>query len=106
MADADGKRMSEKNSFILYADYWQHLQLLSMEERGELITAIFHYIESGVLPDFPGGLMMAFSFIRAQIDRDQEKWEEVKHARSEAGKLGGAPTGNQNARKQPKQPNA
>lgn len=80
--------MNEKTSFILYSDYWQHLEILTDEERGRLITAIFAYVRTGEVIEISGGAKMAFSFIRSQIDRDTQKWEEVKNARSEAGKKG------------------
>jgi len=35
------------------------------------------------------GLKVAFSFIRADLDRDHVKWEETKAKRIEAGRLGG-----------------
>jgi len=80
--------MEGKASFILYTDYWDHLELLNVEERGELITAIFAYVRHGALPEFSGGLKMAFSFIRTQLDRDKTKWETTKLVRSKAGKKG------------------
>ena len=81
--------MGEKNSFILYTDYWRHIELLDRAQRGDLITAIFTYVQTGALPLFDSDAsMMAFSFIRAQLDRDAEKWEEERRKRSEAGKRG------------------
>ena len=35
--------MAGKNSFVLYVEYLQNIELLSMEQRGELFTAIMHY---------------------------------------------------------------
>lgn len=67
-----------KNSFILYHDYEEHIKLLSNEQRGVLLTALFAYSRSGKLPAFDRdpALAMAFSFIRATIDRDNEKYQE------------------------------
>ncbi|MBA1336758.1 MAG: hypothetical protein HPY66_3194 [Firmicutes bacterium] len=69
--------MNRKKSFILYHDYRQHLELLSDEEKGKLLMALFEYSEDGVIPDFDGMLKMAFSFIKAQIDRDAAKYAAV-----------------------------
>lgn len=79
-----------KNAFILYTDYWEHIEMLSMEERGELFTAIFNYANDGNVPELPGAAKMAFSFIRKQLDRDISKWEEKRRERSESGKKGAA----------------
>ena len=44
-------------------------------------------------------MMMAFRFIQNDIDRNQTKYLEIKQKRSEAGRKGGAPIGNNNASK-------
>lgn len=77
--------------FLLFYDYRQHLALLSDEERGRLLMALIDYGEKGIEPEVDGALMMAFSFIRAQIDRDRAKYEEKCRKRREAGKQGGRP---------------
>ena len=69
--------MKRKKGFLLYNDYYEHIKLLSNEEVGLLTIALFEYAESKKLPNFEGGLAMAFSFIRAQMDRDGEKYEET-----------------------------
>jgi hypothetical protein len=58
------------------------------------------YSATGELPDFTDAMLkFAFSMFRGQLDRDAEKYEEVCQKRSENGKKGGAPKGNQNAAK-------
>lgn len=69
--------MAEKKSFLIYMDCEQHLQLLSNEERGELFMALFGYAKRGKIPEFDGMLKMAFSFIKAQMDRDIERYEAI-----------------------------
>jgi len=66
-----------KNSFIIYYDYAEHFALLSDEELGRLIRAMFLYDKDGTLPQFDGMLKMAFSFIKTQLDIDKEKFEKV-----------------------------
>lgn len=88
-----------KNSFVLYTDYFEHFSLLSLEQQGLLINAIFKYQLGEELPEMDMGLKMAFSFIKAQLDRDNEKYENTCEERRKAGEKGGAPKGNQNARK-------
>ena len=79
-----------KDSFVLYTKYSEQLDLLTMEQRGELITAIFEYMK-GNDPNIDGVVAMAFSFIKTQLDADTEKYEEVCRKRAEAGKMGGRP---------------
>ncbi len=78
-----------KNSFLLYTDYLQHMELMSMEQRGQFITAIMCY-ESGVdIPEMDGIVQMAFSFVKAQLDRDSEQYQKTLEAKREAGRKGG-----------------
>jgi hypothetical protein len=80
-----------KKSFVLYYDYRNHLALLSDEERGRLLMALLDYAENGKEPDLAGAALMAFSFIRSQMDRDAAKYAETVQKRREAGKQGGRP---------------
>ena len=76
----------------MYTDYQEHIKLLNMEQRGYLLTAIMSYASEGTMPNMDGMTQMAFSFIKAQMDRDNEKYEKTVEKRREAGKLGGRPT--------------
>ena len=78
-----------KNSFVMYTDYQEQLELLTMEQRGYLLTAIMAYVSGDQMPEMDGVTKMAFSFIRADIDRDNEKWKKTVEARKEAGHKGG-----------------
>lgn len=77
-----------KNSFLLYTDYKKHIDLLPLEEKGKLLDAIFNYAE-GIEVELDGMALMAFSFIKAQMDRDVEKYEEKCEKRKAAGAKGG-----------------
>lgn len=83
--------MKNKKSFIMYTDYQKHINRLSDEEAGKLIKAVLEYTNTNNEPELSPAADMAFSFIKEQIDRDLEKWEDTCHKRSEAGKLGGRP---------------
>ena len=80
---------SQNKSFVLYTDYAKHIALLTNEEAGELLKALFEYVEFGKQPAFSGALMMCFSFIADQIARDKEKYQDVCKKRAEAGRKGG-----------------
>ena len=58
----------------LYYSYREQLEMLPDDERGRLIIALLDYAENGTIPIFDGASKMAFSFIRAQIDRDSGKY--------------------------------
>lgn len=88
-----------KNSFVLYTEYKDQFDLLSPEDAGILIKAIFAYASTGEVPELTGMPKMAFSFIKNQLDRDSEKYEKTVERRKEAGKKGGRPKANDDEEK-------
>jgi len=78
----------DKKSFLIYLDYKEHFDLLTDEQLGQLMRVIMEYEATGEEPKIDGVLKMAFSFIKKQLDRDREKWQEQKSKKSEAGKKG------------------
>lgn len=92
-----------KRSFVLYGDMEQHISLLTDDQAGQLLKGLFSYSNTGETPTFQDGIVtMAFSFVRAQLDRDAAKYEETCRRRSEAGKQGGRPKANGFSEKQTK----
>ena len=85
------KEQSRKTGFIVYDDYEEHISLLSDTEAGVLFKALLCYGRTGEKPELDGMTKMAFSFISAQMDRDAEKYEAKRAARSAAGRQGGRP---------------
>lgn len=88
--------MERKRSFPCYLDYASHLKLLTLEECGKLWLAMFEYEETGALPEFSGALQMAFSFIRSQMDRDREAYNEKCRKNAVNGAKGGRPPKDEN----------
>lgn len=80
-----------KNSFVFYTDYINQIELLNMQQRGLLFTAVMYYAAGCEPPELDGITSMAFSFIRNQLDKDIEKYNRTVEARREAGKKGGRP---------------
>lgn len=89
-----------KDSFIIYTRFGEQVKLLSDTQIGILFRALIDY-QSGekILPKMDGMTNIVFSMIRQQIDFDNQKYEEICKAKSEAGKrgaeygkLGGRPT--------------
>ena len=91
-----------KNSFVIYHSYLDSLEDLTDEQFGKLFRALFHYEIKREEPDFTGGLKIAFNFIKQDLDVNLEKYEKKCEKNRLNGLKGGAPVGNQNARKQPK----
>jgi hypothetical protein len=84
---------ADKKGFILYADQKVLFDQLSDAKAGELIKFIFAYVndEDPVTEDLI--LNLAFTPIKQQLKRDLVKFEQVKTARSVAGKMGGIKSG-------------
>lgn len=87
-----------KDSFVLYTEYREQIEMLDMAQRGELLTAILCHASGQDVQIADGMVAMAYAFISARMDRDAEKYEETCRARREAGQLGGRP-------QKPKKPN-
>lgn len=92
----------KRDSFVLYTEYMEQVNLLSIEQRGILLTAIFSYVAGAELPEMDGITKMAFAFIRSRIDKDAEKYAKTIEKRKEAGKLGDRPKANGSTEKQEK----
>ena len=80
-----------KKGFVLYKDYWEHLNVLETIELGELFKGIFLYAREGEEPEFNGEMRMAWSFIKLQLDRDNEKYIARCVKNAENGAKGGRP---------------
>ena len=83
----------EKNSFVFYSTYLEYFEMLTDEEAGKLIKAILQHV-SGLKKDaehLSPAAKMAFSFIKNQIARDAEVYENKCNKNRENGKKGGRP---------------
>ncbi len=81
-------------SFVLYGDFEAALLQLSMRERGILFTMIYSYANRGCIDEFLKRTPLVdvtFQIIRAQLDRDMKKYEQICIRNSENGKFGGRP---------------
>lgn len=86
----------------MYTDYLKHVQKLSMEQRGELFTAILCYASGEEMPELDLATDMIFGVIQERIDRDTALYLEKIQKRVEAGKMGGRPKANGFSEKQEK----
>lgn len=82
----------EKQSFILYCDARRHIGMMSDAQAGQLFRLLLDFAAEGRSPapaEIGDGLVaMAFSFLSAQIGRDQEKYRQTCEKRREAGRKG------------------
>ena len=84
--------MAEKKSFLLYTGYFEQIEMLNIEQRGILLTAIMAFQTDAEMPEMDALTKMAFSFISADMRRDNEKYEEIVERRKESGRKGGLAT--------------
>lgn len=91
--------MGDCKSFILYTEQREVVESLSDEQAGKLFKGIYRYIE-GEDVEFDGILKIAFIPIKQNLDRNKEKWNEVKEKRKQAGKLGAEKRWNDDKKKE------
>ena len=68
--------MTEKKSFLLFNDLSIPFKSLSNEDAGILIKAILEYQNGGINQELEGVVGMAFTFIKQQLDRCDEQYQE------------------------------
>ena len=83
----------------MYFSYLEPLSDLTDEQLGRVTRAILEYGRDKTVPAFEGPESLAFKFIKSNFDRESAAYDAISVKRSECGKRGGAPKGNQNARK-------
>ena len=89
-----------RNQFVFHQEWFDALRGAPAEVRLEVYEAITAYGLDGVLPtDLQPMAQLAFHFAKKTIDADNERQEHISQIRSQAGRKGGAPKGNNNARK-------
>ena len=94
------KKDNKANSFILYQSYEAQFALLSMQKRGELISAIFEYERTGIVPEGLSKMVaIVFYSIKEGLDRNREAYNEKCKRNTENGRLGGRPRKNFSAPK-------
>jgi hypothetical protein len=54
------------------------VELLSLEERGEFLTAIYYFFQTGDIPHIENrAVKMAFAFVKDQLQHDKDKYDEI-----------------------------
>lgn len=92
--------MSEKG-FYFPASWATIIRKLSKNERLTFYEGILDFCIDGKEPNFENEkLSFAFEFIKSETALLESKSRQISKARAEAGAKGGAPKGNQNAKKE------
>jgi hypothetical protein len=86
--------MAEKMSFLLYMDDLELLEELTMEERGQLLTAVYCHTAGLELPEMSSTARVAFIVIRKKLDRDAAKYAQQVAKNHANGSKGGRPKKN------------
>ena len=77
--------MKQQPGVMLYFDVRESIAQLSYEEKGMLLDAILDYGQHGREPEFAGGgLCFIWPFVRRDIHRDSERYEEIRSKRRAA----------------------
>lgn len=80
-----------KGTFLMRCEWEEHLSLLTMEQRGELLTACFAYNSRGEEPEGDLAVRLAFRFMRQFFDENAQKYEARVKANQSNGCRGGRP---------------
>lgn len=104
-----GKIVNEENeivmpNFMVDTALKDCVNILSDTRAGKLFKLLFEYAENQDIDQsqLDSAVKLAFNAFKPGIDKGRKKYLSVINRNRENGKKGGAPKGNQNARKQPK----
>lgn len=90
--------MITKDNFLLKKNQQSVFEELTDEEAGKLIKGIFKYVNSGD-SGLDGYLKIIFIPIKTEIDKNEETYRKRCETNRNNGLKGGAPKGNENAKK-------
>lgn len=77
-----------RDTALIYTNRKATLDLLTIEQKGVIFDAILCYQTDNALPEMDEVTTIVWSVLKQDLDANNEKWDEVKAARSEAGKKG------------------
>ena len=78
-----------KKSFVMFTDKFEAVKLLTMEQRGVLLTAIFAHASGEALPEMDDVTRVLYTVIQGGMDACAEKYEATCERRRQAGQKGG-----------------
>lgn len=69
---------------MLYFDILEPIRMLSDEDKGRLLVAMLEYGRDGTMPKLEGPLGIAWSFVYPLIDKDGQRYDDMKLQREYA----------------------
>ncbi len=85
MRDDDHKVIAmPKPGVMIYYSILPALETLTMDERGQLLTAILRYGNEEIPINFDGSLNVAWAFIKPMLDKDTSHYDKVCEGRRKA----------------------
>lgn len=88
-----------KDNFIFYRQWWESIRELEPEQQSRVYDALMRFAFEGIEPTDTIARAVT-TLMRSTIKRDLEKYERMCERNRVNGLRGGAPKGNDNARKQ------
>ena len=84
---------SVRRSFLFNIEWVEVLDGYPKEVRHEVLDGVLEYMRSGKIIEMKPLAKMAFSFIKRELDYNNERYESMVSKRSEAGRKGGLSKG-------------
>ena len=84
----EGVRNEMNGNVIVYQDWIEYISTLNDEQAGQVFKAILLLANEQEPPEMDPVAAMCFRFLKKKILIDNEKYEEQRNVRSEAGKKG------------------
>ena len=69
---------------MIYFDILESVRMLSDADKGRLLVAMLEYGRDGVVPELDGALGIVWSFVHPMIDKDGQRYDEMKLQREYA----------------------
>ena len=69
---------------MIYFDILEPVRMLPDEDKGRLLIAMLEYGKDGVMPDLGGSLGIVWSFVQPLIDKDGQRYDDMKLQREYA----------------------
>jgi len=83
-------KQSGKPGVMLYFEAAERMRKLKPLQRLSVYDAIVQYGKDGTVPELKREADLVFSFIKPILDRDEERYQRVRSARTRAGRARGA----------------
>ena len=69
---------------MIYFEILEPIKMLSDEDKGKLLVAMLEYGRDGIVPELDGALGIVWSFVYPLIDKDGQRYDEMKLQREYA----------------------